>query len=85
MEELRRGVSELMPFTTEFPNFQVYQAHNAIMAGLRADGSDTLDFYLRARHEIEQIAGPTGLRPKAWECYRPLWFFTFGDESLVAP
>ncbi|WNI16332.1 hypothetical protein [Actinacidiphila sp. ITFR-21] len=85
LDELRRGVSELMPFTTEFPNFQVYQAHNAIMAGLRADGSDTLDFYLRARQEIEQIAGPTGLRPKAWECYRPLWYFTFGDESLVAP
>jgi hypothetical protein len=83
LEELRRGVSELMPFTTEFPNFQVYQAHNAIMAGLRTDGSDTLDFYLRARQEIERITDPTGLRPKAWECYRPLWYFTFGDESLV--
>jgi hypothetical protein len=84
LDELRRGIEELMPFTTEFPNFQVYQAHNAIMAGLRAEGSDVLDFYLRARREVERIVGPTGLRPKAWECYRPLWYFTFGDESLVA-
>jgi hypothetical protein len=84
LEELRRGVQELMPFTTEFPNFQVYQAHNAIMAGLRTEGSNSLDFYLRARREIERIVGPTGLRPKAWECYRPLWYFSFGEESLVA-
>ena len=84
LSELSRGVEELMPFTTEFPNFQVYQAHNAIMAGLRAEGSEALAFYLRARREIERIVGPTGLRPTAWECYRPLWYFTFGDESLVA-
>ncbi|WP_457029201.1 hypothetical protein [Kitasatospora sp. P5_F3] len=85
LAELREGVSELMPFVTEFPNFQVYQAHNSIMAGLRASGSDALEFYLQARREIERIVGPTGLRPAAWECYRPLWYFTFDGESLVPP
>jgi len=85
MEELRSGISGMVPFVTEFPNFQVYQAHNSIMEGLRTPGSDVLEFYLRARREIERIVGPTGLRPVAWECYRPLWYFTFGSESLVAP
>ncbi|MFJ8438063.1 hypothetical protein [Kitasatospora griseola] len=85
LTELRAGVGELMPFVTEFPNFQVYQAHNSIMAGLRTGGSEALDYYLRARRDIEDIVGPTGLRPVAWECYRPLWYFTFGEEQLVPP
>lgn len=83
--DLRAGVASMMPFVTEFPNFQVYQAHNSIMEGLRAGGSASLEFYLQARREIEDLVGPTGLRPAAWECYRPLWYFTFGQEQLVAP
>ena len=27
---------------------------------------------------------PTGLRPKGWQCYRSLWYYTFADEELVA-
>jgi hypothetical protein len=83
LEELRTGVAALAEHVTEFPNFQVYQAHNSIMAGLRAPGADELEFYLRARAEIEQITGGSGLRPIAWECYRPLWYFTFAGERLV--
>jgi hypothetical protein len=83
LEALRTGVAALAEHVTEFPNFQVYEAHNGIMAGLRACGADDLEFYLRARREIERIIAPTGLRPRAWECYRPLWYFTFVGEALV--
>lgn len=83
LEELRSGVAALTKHVTDFPNFQVYQAHNTIMAGLRVPGADDLEFYLRARREIERITVPTGLRPQAWECYRPLWYFTFAGEALV--
>jgi hypothetical protein len=84
MESLQSGIASLVPYISEFPNFQVYQAHNAIMAGLRTAGADRLEFYLRARARIEALLSPTGLRPAAWECYRPLWYFTFAGESLVA-
>ncbi|MFF4457236.1 hypothetical protein [Streptomyces goshikiensis] len=77
------GVRDLAPHVTEFPNLQVYQAHNRIMAGLRTPGATDLAFYLQARAVLEDILGPTGLRPQAWECYRPLWHFTFGPENLV--
>jgi hypothetical protein len=83
LAELSRGVAALTEHVSEFPNFQVYQAHNSIMAGLRVLRADDLEFYLRARREIERIVGPTGLRPQAWECYRPLWYFTFAGETLV--
>ncbi|KPI17648.1 hypothetical protein OK074_1669 [Actinobacteria bacterium OK074] len=84
LETLRAGVTQLTSYTTEFPNFQVYQAHNSVMAGLSAPGARDLEYYLRARVAIEEITGPTGLRPAAWEGYRPLWYFTFAGEALVS-
>lgn len=83
LSELREGVAALSAHVTEFPNFQVYQAHNSIMAGLRTPGAERLEFYLRARAEIEQLLVESGLRPQPWECYRPLWYFTFAGERLV--
>lgn len=79
------GIRDLVPCVTEFPNMQIYQAHNRIMAGMRAPGAHDLSFYLQARTILEDVLGPTSLRPKAWECYRPLWYFTFGPEPLVTP
>lgn len=84
LTDLRRGVTHLAPHVDEFPTFQVYQAHNSIMAGLRAGGADDLEFYLCARREIEDIMAPTGLRPATWESYRQLWYFTFAGEELVS-
>ncbi|GAA3766797.1 hypothetical protein GCM10022225_61430 [Plantactinospora mayteni] len=83
LTDLVTGVTDLTRHITDFPNFQVYQAHNSIMAGLRSPGAADLEFYLRARRAIEAVIGPTGLRPAAWECYRPLWYFTFDRETLV--
>jgi hypothetical protein len=83
ISDLRTGIRALAPVVSAFPNFQVYQAHNSIMAGLRAPGADSVEFFLQARREIERVFGPTGLRPRAWEGYRPLWYFTFADENLV--
>lgn len=83
LDALWNGMEALAPYVTEFPNIQVYQAHNSIMAGLRAPGAQSLEFYLRARKIVEDVLAPSGLRPATWECYRPLWYFTFADEPLV--
>ncbi|GAA3138159.1 hypothetical protein JOF29_000177 [Kribbella aluminosa] len=83
LSALQAGVGALAPYVTEFPNFQVYQAHNSVMAGLRTSGAQDLEHYLQARVVIEDIMGSSGLRPAAWECYRPLWYFTFAGEPLV--
>jgi hypothetical protein len=62
-DTMRRGVAGLVPHITEFPNFQVYQAHNSIMAGFRVPEADGLEFYLRSRVLLEELVGPTG-RPR---------------------
>lgn len=83
LPEMRSGVGELCAQATEFPNFQVYQAHNSIMLGLRTLGAERLEFYLRARSDIEQVLQGGTLRPQPWECYRSLWYFTFAGEKLL--
>ncbi|MGW7304062.1 hypothetical protein ACWGI1_00610 [Streptomyces sp. NPDC054835] len=83
MEDLIQGVESLAPTVTAFPNFQVFQAHNALMLGLRAAGAEDLEYYLAARTAIERAMAPTGLVPVGWECYRPLWYFSYAGKDLV--
>jgi hypothetical protein len=54
-----------------------------MMAGLRVPGAEALDYYLQARGAIERAMAPTGLLPVGWECYRPLWYFTYAGQELV--
>lgn len=68
--------------TTTFPRFQVYQPHNDLMDVFAADGAREIEFYLRMRKEIERLFAPAGRRPRSWENYRPLWYFSFADEPL---
>ncbi|MEU8954878.1 hypothetical protein AB0C93_11285 [Streptomyces sp. NPDC048518] len=83
LEDLVRGVNALAGTVTAFPNIQVFQAHTVIMQGMRTPGAESLEYYLQARTEIERVMTATGLRPVAWECYRPLWYFTYAGEDLV--
>ncbi|MGZ2358524.1 hypothetical protein LRE75_17770 [Streptomyces sp. 372A] len=83
LEDLARGVNALAGEVGEFPNFQVFQAHTPVMQVMRTPGAEHVDYYLRARTAIERAMAPTGLRPVGWECYRPLWYFTYAGEDLV--
>ncbi|WP_435613484.1 hypothetical protein [Streptomyces sp. bgisy159] len=83
MDRMVEGIGAMAEVSTCFPNFQVFQAHTPLMAGLRVAGAETLDYYLAARQAIEQAMAPTGLRPVGWECYRPLWYFTYAGQELL--
>ncbi|WP_329612615.1 hypothetical protein OG244_04295 [Streptomyces brevispora] len=83
MEDLVRGVTALTDVINAFPNFQTFQAHTVLMQGMRTPGAEGLDYYLQARTAIERAMASTGLRPVGWECYRPLWYFTYAGEDLV--
>ncbi|MFI5804452.1 hypothetical protein [Streptomyces sp. NPDC051561] len=83
LEDMRDGVASLAGEVSCFPNFQVFQAHNLMMAGLRVPGAETLDYYLAARQILEGLMKPSGLRPVGWECYRPLWFYSYAGEELA--
>lgn len=81
--EAMAGIRRLAPFTSTFPRLQVYQAHTSLMDVYLADGARGIAYYLRMRRELEEVFGPTGMRPQPWENYRSLWYFSFGDEPLT--
>jgi hypothetical protein len=70
------------PYLTDFPNLQIFQSHSRLMDLFRAPGADTLEFFLKARVELERLFLPTTLRPRRWQNYRPLWHYVFGTEPL---
>ena len=74
-------IRQLRDWTTTFPRLQIYQAHNPFMQQFAYPAATTIEFFLRMRKKFEDIFRETGLRPKSWENYRPLWYFTFGDEE----
>ena len=81
---LSRGNETLLPLATRWPNFQVYQAHNAIMEILRDPKAANLRYYLEARMNIETTAKRYGLTiaPANWEGYRSLWYNTFAGAPI---
>jgi hypothetical protein len=68
---------------TTFPRFQVFQAHNTFMDTFASPKARNLEYFLMARKLIEKMFLDRGLRPRSWENYRPLWYFSFADEELT--
>jgi hypothetical protein len=85
LDTLARYTRKVARQLSVFPNFQVFQAHNGFMESLRTPAAGELEFYLRARRELEHVFGPTGLRPESWRNYRPLWYFEFAGTALTGP
>lgn len=78
----RHYLSRYARLTTTFPRFQVFQPHSAFMDRYVTPGADRLEYYLSMRRMIEELFLETDLRPKSWENYRPLWYFSFAGEPL---
>ena len=69
-------ISELSQCINTFPNFQVYQPHNAFMETFSTPESRNIEYFLKARINIEHIFAGTDLMPQSWENYRSLWYYS---------
>nr|WP_145491754.1 MULTISPECIES: hypothetical protein [Streptomyces] len=84
-ESAAAGLCQLAPHVSTFPRIQVYQAHNDYMRNARHRDAESLDYYMNLRKVVEQAYAPTGLAPRSWENYRPLWYSTFAEQPVVGP
>jgi hypothetical protein len=75
-------LSRYVPLTTTFPRFQIFQPHSAFMDRYVTSGGGRMEYYLSMRSMIENLFKDTDLRPRSWENYRPLWYFSFAGEPL---
>ncbi len=83
LDIIRTKLPALVAEVTTFPRFQVFQPHNEFMETFATPEARSLEYYLKAREFIEELFRETQLRPRSWENYRPLWYFSFGDEQLA--
>lgn len=82
LEDMVKGLNSFISLINRFPVFQVFQPHWEEHKTLRTPEAEYIDYYLKARKEIESMFIPTNLRPKPWQNYRPLWYFSFADEPI---
>jgi hypothetical protein len=84
-ERAVEGIAYLASRVSTFPRIQVFQAHNDYMRRARHPHAEDLSYYLNLRSELESVFAPTGLMPKSWENYRPLWYSEFAGAPLPGP
>jgi hypothetical protein len=80
-----RGIARLAPRVGTFPRIQVYQAHNDYMRRARHADAEDLGYYLNLRSDLEAVFAPTGLAPRSWENYRPLWYSAYAGAPVAGP
>jgi len=62
---------------SSFPIINIYQFQHDKQKEVIARGANRLDYYLKARIEIEKMFSGAGLTPQNWENYRSLWYHYF--------
>lgn len=81
-DEMKRGFEKFAPYVNRFPVINVFQPHNENQKKLRNSEAEDIEYYLKARKNIESLFINTPLRPRPWENYRPLWYFTFENYDI---
>ncbi|MEM5855711.1 MAG: hypothetical protein QW472_05360 [Candidatus Aenigmatarchaeota archaeon] len=82
IEEIVKGFKRFLHLIDRFPIIQIFQPHWEEQKKLRVLDAENIEYYIKVRKEIEKMFITTSLRPRSWENYRGLWYFTFGNEKL---
>lgn len=77
-----RGFMGFASLVNQFPVINLIQNFVAEHETLKDPDARFLEYYLDIRKELEGIFGITGLRPRLWENYKPLWYLSFAGEKL---
>jgi hypothetical protein len=80
---MSKGFTLLKRSLTSFPIINIYQIQNNNQASILNEEASELAYYLQSRLELERIFRDTGMRPKRWENYRPLWYDYYGNEHVL--
>lgn len=81
---LQQGFSFLADSITRFPIVNVYQIQTPGQMRIIDAEAKELEYYVKARETIEQVLTQTGLYPRRWENYRPLWYDFYVGQPLLS-
>ena len=82
LKELTQNFEYFAKVCTRFPIVNIFQIQTGLQAQALNEEAKSLEFYVRARIEIERIFKESEYRPRRWENYRPLWYREFANELL---
>lgn len=82
LEVVIKKFKEFLPYMTRFPIINLFQNYLPEHESLRIPEAKNIEYYLRARKELEKIFQNSSLKFRPWENYRPLWYLTFGNEKI---
>jgi hypothetical protein len=82
LEKIKQEFPKYIPYLTRHPIVNLMQNYAPRHENLRDPEARNLDYYIKARLELEKIFVPTELRPRLWENYRAPWSTTYAGEKL---
>ena len=83
LKELENGFTLLKDSFTSFPVINIYQIQNADQTKILNDEARELEYYILARKRLEKLFHDSGMKPKRWENYRPLWYDYYENERVL--
>lgn len=81
--DMRTGFAELIETFTRFPIINIYQVQTPGQVRMFDPEAMGLEYYAKSRIIVETLFKGTGLIPKRWENYRPLWYEYYQGERLL--
>lgn len=82
LQEMEKGFNILRGSINRFPIVNIFQIQTPGQLSAMDSEAKKLDYYVKARTTIEGILAETGLTPRGWENYRPLWYKTYNGQPL---
>lgn len=82
LEVVIEKFKELLPYMTRFPIINLFQSYLPIQKSLKVSEAKNIEYYLKARKNLEEIFATVSFRPRPWENYRGLWYLKFADEKI---
>lgn len=74
LETIKLYFNFLKDSINKFPIIQVFQNYTVDQELYRCEEAKDVEFYIKARKIIDKIFEDKNMSPKAWECFRSLYF-----------
>jgi hypothetical protein len=82
LEVVMKKFKELYSYMNRFPIINLFQNYLPEQEPLRIPEAKNIEYYLKARKELEKIFQNSNLKPRPWENYRPLWYLIFNNKEI---
>jgi len=84
LQETIDGFRGFYKATNYFPIINLFQPHVPEHYDLLADDARDIEYYLTIRKSMEDLYSNANLKPKAWECYRSLWYYYYSNQKVTS-